>query len=107
MVLRSIYKCDWYGRELVKVNRFFPSSKTCNECGWINQDLNLSTREWTCKNGHKLDRDLNASQNILKEGLKIYGEELAITKVERKSDVSNSAHSVKPEAQPIASAVGG
>ena len=92
------YKCDWYGRELVKVNRFFPSSKTCNECGWINQDLNLSIRKWTCKNGHKLDRDLNASQNILKEGLKIYGEELAITKVERKSDVSNSAHSVEPEA---------
>lgn len=101
------YKCDWYGRELVKVNRFFPSSKTCNVCGWINQDLKLSDREWTCKNGHKLDRDLNASQNILKEGLKIYGEELAITKVERKSDVSNSAHSVKPEAQPIGYAVGG
>ncbi|MEM4934899.1 MAG: IS200/IS605 family element RNA-guided endonuclease TnpB [candidate division WOR-3 bacterium] len=101
------YKCDWYGKELVKVNRFFPSSKTCNECGWINQDLNLSIREWTCKNGHKLDRDLNASQNILKEGLKIYGEELAITKVERKSDVSNSAYSVKPEAKPIGSAVGG
>ena len=64
------YKCDWYGRELVKVNRFFPSSKTCNECGWINQNLNLSIREWTCKNGHKLDRDWNASINILKEGLK-------------------------------------
>lgn len=101
------YKCDWYGRELVKVNRFFPSSKTCNECGWINQDLNLSIREWTCKNGHKLDRDLNASQNILKEGLKIYREELAITKVERKSDFGNKAHSMKPEAQPIGSAVGG
>ena len=101
------YKCDWYGRELVKVNRFFPSSKTCNECGWINQDLNLSIREWTCKNGHKLDRDLNASQNILKEGLKIYREELAITKVERKSDFGNKAHSMKPEARPIGSAVGG
>lgn len=84
------YKCDWYGRELVKVNRFFPSSKTCNECGWINQDLNLSIREWTCKNGHKLDRDLNASQNILKKGLKIYGKELAITKVEDKSDYLGS-----------------
>jgi putative transposase len=40
-------------------------------CGWINQDLNLSVREWTCKNGHVLDRDLNAAKNILKEGLKI------------------------------------
>ena len=65
------YKCDWYGRELVKVNRFFPSSKTCNVCGWINQNLNLSIREWTCKScGVVHDRDGNASINILKEGLK-------------------------------------
>jgi putative transposase len=101
------YKADWYGREVVKINRWYPSSKTCNECGWIYQDLNLSDREWTCKNGHVLDRDENAAKNILKEGLKIYGEELAITKVERKSDVSNNAHSMKPEAHPIASGVGG
>lgn len=101
------YKADWNDKQVVKINRFYPSSKTCNVCGWINQDLNLSVREWTCKNGHQLDRDLNASINILKEGLKIYGEELAITKVERKSDVSNNAHSMKPEAQPIASGVGG
>jgi putative transposase len=101
------YKAIWNDKTVVKINRWYPSSKTCNVCGYINQDLNLSIREWTCKNGHKLDRDLNASQNILKEGLKIYGEELAITKVERKSDVSNNAHSTKPEAQPIASGVGG
>ncbi len=101
------YKADWNNKTVVKINRWYPSSKTCNVCGYINQDLNLSIREWTCKNGHKLDRDLNASQNILKEGLKIYGEELAITKVERKSDVSNNAHSMKPEAHPIASGVGG
>jgi putative transposase len=101
------YKADWNNKTVVKINRWYPSSKTCNVCGYINQDLNLSIREWTCKNGHKLDRDLNASQNILKEGLKIYGEELAITKVERKSDVSNNAYSMKPEAHPIGSAVGG
>ena len=65
------YKCDWYGKELVKVNRFYPSSKTCSECGWINQDLNLSMRHWTCKScGVIHDRDVNASRNILKEGLK-------------------------------------
>ena len=101
------YKCDWYGKELVKVNRFYPSSKTCGDCGWINQELKLSDREWTCKNGHILDRDLNASRNILKEGLKIHRQGLSITKVERKSDVSNNAHSAKPEAQPIAFGVGG
>jgi len=91
------YKCEWYGKELVKVNRFYPSSKTCNCCGWINQNLKLFEREWTCKCGETHDRDLNASKNILKEGLKIYGKELAITKVERKLDFSNKAHSVKPE----------
>ena len=91
------YKCDWYGKELVKVNRFYPSSKTCNCCGWINKNLKLSEREWTCKCGKKHNRDLNASKNILKEGLKIYGKELAITKVERKSDFSNKAYSMKPE----------
>ena len=91
------YKCDWYGKELIKVNRFYPSSKTCNCCGWINQNLKLSDRKWTCKCGEKHDRDLNASKNILKEGLKIYGKELAITKVERKSDFGNKAYSMKPE----------
>ena len=91
------YKCEWYGKELVKVNRFYPSSKTCNSCGWINQGLKLSEREWTCKCGETHDRDLNASKNILKEGLKIYGKELAITKVERKLDFSDKAHSMKPE----------
>lgn len=65
------YKCDWYGKELVKVNRFYPSSKTCGYCGWINQELKLSDREWTCKScGVVHDRDVNASRNILKEGLK-------------------------------------
>ena len=106
-VLLLQYKCDWYGKELVKINRFYPSSKTCNVCGWINQNLNLSDREWTCKNGHRLDRDENASQNILKEGLKIFGQGLSNTKVERKSDFGNKAYSMKPEAHPIGSAVGG
>ena len=85
------YKCDWYGRELVKVNRFYPSSKTCGDCGWINQELRLSDREWTCNScGVVHDRDWNASKNILKEGLKIYGHGLSITKVEDKSDYLGS-----------------
>jgi len=51
--------------------------------------------------------NVNASRNILKEGLKIFGQGLSNTKVERKLDVNNNAHSMKPEAQPIGSAVGG
>jgi len=98
------YKCDWYGKNLVKVNRFYPSSKTCSDCGWMNQELKLSDREWTCEScGVVHDRDVNASKNILKEGLKIYGKGLAITKVESKSDFGDKAHSMKPETQQIAS----
>lgn len=102
------YKCDWYGKKLVKVNRFYPSSKTCNVCGWINQDLNLSVREWTCKNGHHLDRDENAAKNILKEGLKIISAGTVDYTDGDLNDASVKKHgSVKSEAQPIAFGVGG
>ena len=85
------YKCDWYGKELVKVNRFYPSSKSCSDCGWINQNLKLSDREWTCNScGVVHDRDENASRNILKEGLKIYRVERSITREEDKSDYLGS-----------------
>ena len=66
------YKANWNDKKIVKIDRFFPSSKTCNCCGWINQNLKLDIREWTCSSCNtKLDRDLNASKNILKEGIKI------------------------------------
>jgi putative transposase len=66
------YKSEWNEKKIVKIDRFFPSSKTCNCCGYINQNLDLSIREWTCPSCDiKLDRDLNASINILKEGYKI------------------------------------
>ena len=64
------YKCKWKGRQLVIIDRFFPSSKTCNNCGYINQELTLDVRQWTCPQcSCKLDRDLNASKNILQQGL--------------------------------------
>ncbi len=101
------YKADWNEKQIVKINRFYPSSKTCCECGWINQDLNLSIREWTCNNGHVLNRDENAAKNILKEGLKINsGGTLENTDGDGVS-LSNKQLSVKSEAQPISFAVGG
>lgn len=67
------YKCAWYGKELVKVDRFFPSSQACNACGFKNIDAKkLSVREWDCpecKTHH--DRDINAAKNILGEGLRV------------------------------------
>ncbi len=63
------YKCNWYGKTLVKINRFYPSSKTCSNCGHKEEKMPLNIREWTCPNcGSKHDRDLNASINILKKG---------------------------------------
>lgn len=63
------YKCDWYGKMLVKIDRFFPSSKTCSNCGHKEDKMPLNIREWTCPSCRsKHDRDLNASINILKEG---------------------------------------
>ena len=68
------YKSNWYGSNLVKISRWFPSSKTCSSCGWIYKDLNLSIREWTCPYcGTHHDRDINAAINILSEGKRIIG----------------------------------
>ena len=63
------YKANWYGKILTKIDRFFPSSKTCSSCGWHNKDLKLSDREFICQNcGAVHDRDVNAANNILKAG---------------------------------------
>ena len=65
------YKCRWYGRDLVIIDRFYPSSKTCHNCGYIYKDLKLSEREWICPHcKSKIDRDYNASLNILDKGLR-------------------------------------
>lgn len=58
------YKCEFYGIKLIKVPRFYPSSKTCHSCGSIKKDLKLSDRIYKCECGHIMDRDLNASLNI-------------------------------------------
>lgn len=66
------YKAKWYGRELIKVDRFFPSSKTCSACGWVVDKLPLNVRRWSCpscKEEH--DRDENAARNILAAGLAV------------------------------------
>ena len=67
------YKADWYGKQLLKIDRWFPSSKTCSGCGHIlgKNELKLSDRSWSCPScKSENDRDLNASVNILNEGLR-------------------------------------
>lgn len=72
------YKSEWNGVYFGQVDRFFPSSKRCNACGWINESLSLNDREWICQGcGQIVDRDFNASQNILQFGkLNMVGQEL-------------------------------
>ena len=72
--LRSIleYKSDWYGRKCVTINRHYPSSKRCSKCGYINQELTLNDRRWTCSScGAHHDRDVNAAKNIKAAGLAV------------------------------------
>lgn len=68
------YKCERYGRKLIKISTWFPSSKTCYNCGNINKKLKLSERTYKCDEcSFEIDRDLNASLNIKQEGLKMSG----------------------------------
>lgn len=65
------YKCRFYGRLLIVIDRFYPSSKTCHQCGYINKNLKLNDREWLCPECNQIiDRDYNAALNILDEGLR-------------------------------------
>jgi putative transposase len=64
------YKTKWYGSTLVKVDRFYPSSKTCASCGKVKAKLTLSTRTYACEFcGQQVDRDLNAATNLARQGL--------------------------------------
>ena len=80
LIRQLAYKCEWYGRELIKIDRWFPSSKRCGSCGYIVDKLPagrgtrpaLNIREWECpKCGVNHDRDINASKNILAAGLAV------------------------------------
>ena len=74
------YKSDWLGKKVININKYYPSSQVCNRCEYKNERVkDLSVRKWICpKCGFEHDRDINASVNIMFEGLKIYMKESII-----------------------------
>jgi putative transposase len=66
------YKCQWYGRDLIVIGRWYPSSKTRSACGRLAASLPLGAREWECADcGARHDRDINAAVNIKAAGLAV------------------------------------
>jgi putative transposase len=96
------YKCERAGRDLIVINRWYPSSKTCSACGHLLAELSLSTRHWTCPScGSRHDRDINAAKNILAAGLAVSA---------CGADVSHSGSSrvrsaVKQEPRPVTAGI--
>lgn len=85
------YKCKWYGKELSIIDRFYPSSKTCSNCGWKKEDLTLSDRIFKCeKCGIEIDRDLNAALNIKRVGVDILYNRIRRDKVASSDEVSRT-----------------
>lgn len=98
------YKADWYGKNILRIGQFAPSSKTCS-CGVINKDLKLSDREWTCKScGTTHDRDILAACNIKSFALKNI---FSGTESKNQDELPTLVGVMTPETQPIGSAVGG
>ena len=69
-VAKLQYKADWYGKQIVKIDRWYPSSQICSSCGVNSGKKTLDIRYWTCECGAEHDRDINASKNIKNEGLR-------------------------------------
>ena len=99
------YKADWYGKNILRIGCFAPSSKTCSNCGTINKELTLKDREWACGNcSAVLDRDVNAACNIKSFALKNI---LSGTESKNQDELLTLVKVLTPEAQPIAYGVGG
>ena len=100
------YKAEWYEKNILKIGKFEPSSKTCSCCGSINKELTLQDREWTCKGcGTLLSRDINAAINIKSFALKNH---LSVERrLKNQGELSTLVEVMTLEAHPISFTVGG
>ena len=96
------YKCERAGPELIVVDRWYPSSKTCSACGHLLAELSLSTRHWTCPScGSRHDRDINAAKNILAAGLAVSACGAGV----RHSGSSRMRSAAKQEPRPVTAGI--
>jgi putative transposase len=96
------YKCERYGRDLVVIDRWYPSSKTCSACGHLLAGLSLGTRQWTCPScGARHDRDINAATNILAAGQAVTACGAGV----RHSGISRVRSAVKQEPRPVTAGI--
>ena len=100
LVRQICYKSDWYGRKVIKIDRYFPSSKTCSSCGYIKDDLTLKDREWNCPRCNtQHDRDYNSSVNILRQGCNLTAGMAGLAACPDVRPVSNNGQLVGAETQ--------
>jgi putative transposase len=98
------YKADWYGRELVVIDRWFPSTKMCSRCGGITGKTPLEVREWVCGGcGARHDRDVNAAKNVLAAGLAVSACGAGVRPQRESSRTGQSV--MKQETQPVTAGV--
>ena len=96
------YKTLWKGKHLVKIPKYFPSSKKCSKCGFINTKLTLSERAWTCPEcGAAHDRDINAAVNIREEGIRLFKDKSTVGTTETDSILSDGVYAQGDCVRPV------
>jgi transposase len=94
------YKSAWYGRTLVKIDRWYPSSKTCHSCKYVLDELDLQVRTWVCPECAMVhDRDTNAAKNILAEGVQDLFERTLVGQPPMKQEAFNRENEMPPPFQ--------
>ncbi|MBD3188347.1 transposase [Candidatus Bathyarchaeota archaeon] len=96
------YKCKWHGNHLVKIGRFYPSSKLCSNCDHKHVDLKISDREWTCPDcGTRHDRNKNAATNLNVEGKRVLREERNVTIINPSTGGAPGCHAPGDRVRPV------
>ena len=95
------YKLEWRGKHLIMIDRFFPSSKTCSQCGYLHAALQLAARMWRCPGcGTPHERDENAAKNLRKEGMRLLREERNVQIIQAATVGTTGSHASGDRVRP-------